>query len=126
MQKPENKYIFIFTKSMLQNSELVNKRTLVYIEIVDSWKEQDAFLFCGSLVMRFEDDLVSKEIIILVSSWYGMIVLFTSNFTVYNFILMGHSSTCVAKNTFAKFTSYIMVAPFLSLYLRILPHFCGS
>ena len=72
---------------MLQNSELVNKRTLVYIEIVESLKEQDAFLFCGSLVMRFEDNLVSKEIIILVSSWYGMIVLFTSNFTVYNFIL---------------------------------------
>ena len=48
---------------MLQNSELVNKRTLV-----EPLKEQDAFLFCGSLVMRFEDDSVSKEIIILGSS----------------------------------------------------------
>ena len=111
---------------MLQNSELVNKQTLVCIEIVEPLKEQDAFLFCGSFVMRFEDDLVSKEIIILVSNWYGIIALFTSNNTVYYFILMGHISTCTAKNTFAKFTSYIMVAPFLSLYLRILPNFCGS
>ena len=123
MQNSENRYISIFTKPMLQNSELVNKRTLVCIEIVEPLKEQDAFLFCGSLVMRFEDDLVSKEIIILVSSWYGMIVLFTSKFTVYVLLYMGHSTTCAAKNTFAKFTSYIMVAPFLSLYLRILPHF---
>ena len=60
MQTQENRYIFIFTKSMLQNSELVNKRTLVCIEIVEPLKEQDAFLFCGSLVMRFEDDLSFK------------------------------------------------------------------
>ena len=59
---------------LLQKSDMVrNWHLFVVSKTVEPLREQDAFLFCGSLVMRFEDDLVSKEIIILASGWfYGM------------------------------------------------------